>query len=575
VNNPTGSLLSHASQSGVFESWKQENYLERWAKRPPVEDPRIGTAMIGDCALPRQTEAFTSSEFIPCPEVRFVEYKTADRVSKPPQHVTAYLVTNVPMYAAARTPKTEMAAIKYRILQKPPGNPKTANKMWSKVPDIMLRNQYAPIDRDIAWPVYEKHLESASRRARAQQAQEEVTSNGYNPSDYCFSHASMFVKTNEVLMRFERREDGLLYAAFKPRAIINFRPKAIDSVGPCVFEAAKRLKEEHNYHNPPTFQNAKVLIRITYGSALDADQLSAWMENAKHWVERGGKKRRYWAVVAGDDGLIITYWNGALLFIETDFSQFDASEGVGALAYERRQLYRLGIPETDLECMKRQALAIIKSSLGKIKPGKRGRRQTGESKTTLGNGLVHEGALLYGLSDGNEWKLDERYLELGLKVKMLITRDLAKISFLKGWWLPSNEGTLVWTVLPSRVLKVGKHLGDVRHIKGFSKNLWIASEQHASAVAKTYNAFSWSPIIGAYVWRWKDVHDVRPWVLEPWKVRAGKKVGILMDEAYAMASRRYDVPVTAIHKVEQMYRGAGVMTFLMHPVFLRMALTDY
>jgi hypothetical protein len=565
--------LSHApTLNSVHGQWVDSYYRQPWPVRPRLDDETQGVYPIYNVGLPRQVRSYTGAEVKLCDRIKFKRFKTVSIAEKPPLLVAGYLVGNCPLYVPARSIANTEVAITQRLLKEAPGDdPLKIYRRWQAVPDFIFKEEYDEISWDEAWPEYYKHLETAQRKQRAKRAKKVVKTAGYGPNDRFFNRASYFVKTNEKLFR---EEDGR--PAMKPRGIVLLRPEAVDTIGPALFQVAERFKKEYNFTNPPVhkFQNRR--LRITYASAATAENLTEWMTRAKAWVSvRKNGEKRYWALVAGDDGFIVTFVNGAFLYLATDFSQYDQSEGRGALQYQKKQQRRLGLSKLDAACQERLGKATIKTDFGTLIMLSRWWRQTGEGGTTIGNGMVHAGVLLYAYHKGSHEVMETAYLELGLKVKLTATRDLWAVDFLKGWWIPGLSHQLVWTVLPSRVLKIGQHLGDPRHIRGYSRDLKVACQQHACAVAKTYAAFSWSPIVGGYVKRWKDEFDVEPWRLPSWRVTSEQAYPIDKREARVWAARRYGVDYEEVIHLEKVYREVDVFTFIKHPLFLRMARADY
>lgn len=570
-----GSLVHHMGGGvdiGTHKEWVESYYYTPWNSRPKIEDEEKGIYPIVNPSLPRQVESYTSTEFKPCPVVKMEYYGSADKINREPGLVAGYLIPNFPLYAPARSVSNVMAALKYRLLQAAPGDSKTVEASWMRVPDLKFVQRYSEIDRDEVWQQYWDHLETAQRKQRATRAHEAALGSHYSPTDRCFNKTSYFVKTNEKLIRIENG-----YPAMKPRGIILLQPEAVDSIGPALFEVTKRLKKEHSLENPPVYKFGNRRVRISYASSATAEGLTAWLSRARAWVRRAKRsEERFWAIVAGDDGFIVTGDSVGFLYLETDFSQFDQSEGKYALRYQRRQQRRLGLSRKDADCEKRIGNATITCSVGRLRMYERFWRATGEGATTHGNCIVHEGAILFVFSTGGLDGMADRYLSLGFKVKMRLSRSLSRVSFLKGWWLPSPGARHIWTILPSRVLKIGQHLGNPCHIRGYSKDLYTACRQHACAVAKTYAAFPWSPVVGEYVAKWKDQYPKVPaWHLDSWRVSSKHPYRIDREAANMAAATRYGVSVEDVIELGEIYRTVDVMTFIKHPLFMRMAVTDY
>jgi hypothetical protein len=486
------------------------------------------------------------------------------------------------MYVPQRTLKNLEAAIHCRMLRAAPVDQGKVIKFWKKVPSLLGFEDaphFLPIDRQDMLPAYVHHLDSGRRKARYYRAEEEIEASGYGPQDFEFKRAEYFTKTNEKLMKywdvskspFEKDYRPLM----KPRGIVLLNPKAVDSIGPVLFKVAKRMKKLFNNKTAPVYRFGERLVRVTYASSLNDKELSEWTTWAHDWVSAGTE--RYWLILGGDDGLIITHDKEGFLYVCTDFSQFDQSISLGALLYQKRMQKRFGVAQRDLQCQFELGRASIGTALGRLFPGGRFQRLTGEAGTTVGNGMVHHGAFLYAMRHGNLSTLAERYLDLGLSVKLRSSRQLANADFLKGWWVPSGRSSeLVWVPLPSQILKMGQHLGDPRTIRGFSKDLWLACRQHACAVAKTYASFGSTPIVEGFVERWKDAFvDVSAWRNDPHKVGAAGVGEVDLDQAYQQAGQRYGIEPSDMKVVADWYRRADVGHFFEHPAFLAMARRDY
>lgn len=145
-----------------------------------------------------------------------------------------------------------------------------------------------------------------------------------------------------------------------PRVIQSTSDEFACCVGPTCHLLYDRLKRAWSLDNV-----------MTIGSGRNAAELGSWMK--------------------------ICLDGGYDLFLENDFTSFDATVSAYALKFEHNIYRRFGIPEDTIKMFELQMNTIGYTALG-TKYGVKGGRHSGDGNTTLGNTLIAALVMLYALS---------------------------------------------------------------------------------------------------------------------------------------------------------------------------------
>jgi hypothetical protein len=204
-------------------------------------------------------------------------------------------------------------------------------------------------------------------------------------------------------------------------------------------------------------------------------------------------------------------------------------------------------------------------------------RATGAIDTTFGNSVVMAMAWVSALN----YPLDEiesSFESLGLKMKFKKWDSIFDCSFLKGAWYMVGS-SVAWGPLPSRILKMGKALNDPKglyHLTDYHE----ACRRFASDLAASYRPFLQTPLIRAFIgtyytpatWQRKPFRTVSDgfYLVRPDASREGRRVVHDVDST----CRRYGIEPSDIDELERLISG-GLMRFLVHPAFDRLADRDY
>lgn len=523
------------------------------------------------------------------------------------------VVTFMRMYPAYLTSRVE-DFVKLPICQSP--------HSFGLVPlhhDVLIWNQdakfnpgWVEFDRAEAFKQWLHHAEPRKRPAYLA-AFEMAENQGLSPQSLCVSKCGINVKSDEVLLKYAQNveENGWV-----PRPIHNVAPELAVTLGPRVFYLTEFLKAELNMAVVGGVPRDPVTL--TYGAGTQADQLSAWFQEA---ISHVGKH----IIVAGDDFLIVCLSeDGELTFIEGDVSQCDHSIREAALGIEWRCLRILGLDLNELELLManaRSSCVIAKNKQAAVvgQPGsvaelmirctREYERNTGGVDTTFGNTLCISVAIvgvLYACGPGTEFHKDAAFLarvfkqDFGLTVKLEIhsgprgslSETLFPPTFLKGtWWLTvEKENPYHWGPLYSRLLKLFKTMNDPRKtyamLEGAS-DLNKALHYHMIAIAKGIKPFTFPEPVRKWLHQWTrdpQASQVQPqqygWkgyvedLYQPWKVYPTYAREVLEGWEEAVAWR-YGVTPEDVKDFTTQLCKLKEGQYYFHPLWVKMALRDY
>jgi hypothetical protein len=325
------------------------------------------------------------------------------------------------------------------------------------------------------------------------------------------TYTKVFVKSDEMLLKRENN---------KPRTIANVDKHYQLTIGPYTYAVSKALATRFDVYrepliltDPETGRKTKVLFM--YGSGRNEDSLSAFGQMCME----GAVQVDYFLIVCGDDVLVYDVFYDTA--IELDASMMDQSNGYPALQSEFLFYEMLGMPSeiiADLNTISKlpyrydfkcgQTIYLKRPDFVDISGAKNGGRFrcTGAPNTTTGNSLVMTLSTLYLLMKRRLTVTD--YAQFGLEMKYRELPFVGGATFLKGWWLPTQEG-LRWMVLPSRRLKMGKRLTNPfvnyghlihRKVRNFTKyDRQEAYKLAAFEIAMCYRTMKNLPVMRGFI----------------------------------------------------------------------------
>jgi hypothetical protein len=218
--------------------------------------------------------------------------------------------------------------------------------------------------------------------------------------------------------------------------------------------------------------------------------------------------------VAGDDVILVLSLGGTLVrSFSLDISACDQSLRSAALRSLKRPYERLGLPIGAFEHFWQIGRADLLIGNKRVKRPDMS-RSTGEAATSLGNSLasgigVGKALSMIDTSTNLLESLTEYLLGMGLQItgqefQMGEFDALTNgADFLKGYWCPCQDGSVQFTVLPSRILKMGCCKKDPRTIYGNGldpeSGLREAALDHLAAVAQGLRYFPSCPLLEMWI----------------------------------------------------------------------------
>jgi len=543
----------------AWSRFKASVYSGTWIDRR-MPEPIVKASIFpqSECYVPLQDDV-NAPDKPACPDL-VVTGIPNDRYVVANRNYVAFLPTDVPLYACAKTPHMLYKAVQLRILARPPLAPSAQRENWRQVEKFCTLPPHPVIQYDAVYPAWLANF-PPSKQKQMVAVKSQIDRDGL---DFQHLTTKLFVKMDETLPRTT--------LSYKPRVIANVDPRIQVAVGPYIREAQTRLHMAWSVDCDPQYRHDDNLYHVCFGSGLTDVQLSTWMRRTQAHPDV------WFIMVAGDDSIVAH--DGT--YVCADASSFDQSQSFGPLAFEWVLLSRLGLPEAAIDVLHRMATAPYSVDrdldFGRsihIDRQKRPMRDTGGPDTTIGNSIVMAAAWLFVLMMNGDYV--QLFLFLGFAMKInRCTIDTA--NFLKGSW-PTIDGERCWLPLPSRFLKFGKSLTDPRVIFR-TKDLLRACQMFCHNLASSYQTASAVPLIGTFVTKYLMTHSVQQMSndkdMHLYSVVLVQRLAPRdRNELLRYYSAYYEVPEGWFIECEEMIRTAPLFSFLQHPLFRRLAEHDY
>jgi len=477
--------------------------------------------------------------------------------------------TNVHLYVPCQNGANLHAAVVNRIL-KPHIDYDGQQQTWLKI-----RAALAPVlaDYDLGqiedlpelYEDYLAHLPPAKQK-KMRKAYFRLNREPLTLDDFHVRTTQLMVKADEAQVR----PNGDL----KPRCIAVVHPLVQVSVGPFLREATRRLHEQwsvaHTSGEPFCYVN-HLPYYVIWASGLSDVEIGAYAD-----VVLDNHKDGVHIIIAGDDAVVAVNFKGTLLFYESDASAYDQSQGAEVLEFEYDFLKALGVPKRPIAFLRAVSSAtylIPEFSVALVKK-KRPMRDTGGPDTTIGNSMVMAGLWFHVLVavKPENYGVDafqRAFPATGVEMKIRVTPDLNKVSFLKGMFY-EQAGRHVWGPLPSRFLKMGKVIADLQLVYPHVQSKQRALELYCNAIAASYRTYIQPPLIRAWCRRFNE-H------LDPYKIDMNiycHGSSLEAQNVLEQAAAHYSIDPAMFLDAEKLFLEACLPSLLQHPVFWVLAV-DY
>lgn len=491
--------------------------------------------------------------------------------------------TQVPFYRPDCSKETILVTAHARTLAMPPTDPVDPLRAWREMP-IIVNNELPIIWEEVVDAWLDHHKDDMKKWLKYKKYCELYKKEGpeFISMDYSIK---MEVKKNEVLFR---NTDGMM--ELKPRPLSNVPPEVQVMIGPYIYEASKRLKQQWALYGEPREIDGW-LVDIVYGGCLNDYQLSLWASKVHI-----PKIKTMHVMVGGDDSYLVVWdEHGRVFMIEGDFKMFDQSQSVGPLVHENRVLWALGVPSNALDIVmsmhKNRLVFYTKDPTQKLKINRdeNPSRATGGPETSDGNSINNAAGWIKAITRVGPNKLAlEAYFKniLGFECKIKFHDSFFEGTFLKGIWLPAvprfqiadSSLIAIWTPLPSRILKMGKSFDRPCTIYR-TKDANEADAQYMSDVASSYAPFCPMILTRSFVCRFKNrkiVNNLREkHQIEHQPEAKGDYFWKAYDVSYEYVFSRYSIEQNAVERVEYLIQKIPMYTMLVSPIFDDLARIDY
>lgn len=460
---------------------------------------------------------------------------------------------------------------------------------------------------------------SGMKYRRNEIALADVRARGFRLTDKGCKVITLFAKTDETLFRTEAS-----HPALRPRAIAQLDPRCQAYLGPAVHEVAERLARLWDYDGlsintlvprpggfrplggriPDEAHTIGLNYQICYAYRPTATKLTEWMERVTTDVlafqNSAHSSGHYFLriMVAGDDSVALLADARHIWWFESDVSMCDQSQIFETIGRDCSRYRLIGLSNDHATAIQALCRGPMKLDCGKTKVAAKytllphaGIKVTGGADTSCGTTIAVGESLAVSfvnlLRNGQTpsgTELAAEMLRYGFKLKVKTFSELhPPITFLKGWWVPVYEGTLVhiWTPLPGRLLKVGIADGDLlrkyRDLLPPDANLFQAMNFHLFSVAKGLAATFTAPPLSAFVTRYAALHfDTVATTLDAHQVAFDRpSTGMLSHDFGRFLFLRYALDWDAIIELSDLYSTAVPPSVVVHKALALIAAQDY
>lgn len=308
----------------------------------------------------------------------------------------------------------------------------------------------------------------------------------------------VFLKSNETLPLKEVDVDGTMMVQVKGRTVNTLTPEAHTLTVPASSALTACIKDMWDGETLHHFDDGEVSFNMVpyYCSSLKPAELDALAD--KMMVV---DTHAHVVAVAGDDCLARLCLRGQAVWVTSDFSRFDSTQNEEALVKAADHwMAACEFPDevrTIFKCAYTSSFSF---------KGKKGGDVTGTGKlpfifpsglgiTSVGNGVTNVLAWTYvircieldppAMEDLSDF-IRERMAELGFLAKIHVQDDVEGIDFLRGWFLPTSEGSFSWQPLPSRIFKLGKISSNPQTITKVRGEAKLSHREACRVVAGAY-----------------------------------------------------------------------------------------
>jgi hypothetical protein len=486
------------------------------------------------------------------------------------------LITNRLLHQPANCAKNLLAAIVHRLHADPfidnVNTEEQRHANWKKMANLFISN-------GLLWEFPEKTVEMEEVFFLMGKKGERIRRAYLNILD---GRTTRFRKTinlkwNETLSVTKDME-GVL--TMKPRAIQNLEPEVHAIMSPFARVLNFIL---HSCFDGRIHSFEGHAVRLVFASGSTGAQLN----EIGNWLCDGV----FTVVVSGDDSVVSfgDETRDGNCFGEGDQSAFDHTQDDGPNRIFQGMLQQhLGFPKefTDIAyeaCSSgytsRKKRFFARGECGTQMP-------TGITTTTTYNSVATLTMWLFWLINP-ELSVEEAGAALGFKVKFQSSFSLSQVTFLKGWWLRTVEGPVVWYPLPSACVKLGKMINDPLAVTAFKRRGKRMYRSNEEAVAMCAHALSSSyqcipegyPIFGPFLGVLRRLGSASPTALKRLEesLKPISTGGTLIpQEAENAIMFRYGISLEEIIDVTRLLSQiTSLPAYVEHIVFDKLASVDY
>lgn len=486
------------------------------------------------------------------------------------------LITHRLLHQPANCAANALAALLHRLHQSPfhgsPISEEQRHDNWRKLGNLAIANDLIGDAFEETFSMERVFSEMGKKGPRIREAYENILAG--RTSKY---KKTVNLKWNETLSTL-KEVNGVI--TMKPRAIQNLAPEVHAIMSP--FSKLLNFAMHAQLDGRVTeFEGRSV--RLIFASGSNGDELNRIGNLLLDGV--------FTVVVSGDDSVVSfgDHARDGMPFGEADQSAFDHTQDDGPNRIFQGMLQaHIGLPEEFTAvaydaCSSgytlRKGRLFVRGECGTQMP-------TGITTTTTFNSMATLMMWLWWLINPGMTVVDAG-LQLGFKVKFKAGASLSHVTFLKGWWLETSCGPVVWYPLPSAVLKLGKMINNPLEVTAFRRR---GKKQHreigeaiamcAHALASSYQSISKDyPIFGPFLEALRRNAKASPSALRRLEESQKPKAtgGILLPYVAEEAILyRYGISQQEIVEVCILLSQINSLpAYVEHPVFDKLAEVDY